>query len=173
MTATIEEILTNQREHWGNVVYELLQGKKTTHWCWYFLPNVPGLGKSPNAQHFALDPATFIDYFIGNAEYRGNLITTTMLIDQAYRNSNSVNLQDILGEVDVLKFRSFLTLAKSTLSAYSFNHSSKDYLPIPYWKILLHAHECYGTCEYTSETCRDVYVDLLRVRGKLKEAINT
>lgn len=157
-TATIEEILTNQRKHWGNVVYELLNAKKTTHWCWYFFPNVPGLGKSENAQHFALDPATFVDYFIGNAEYRGNLIATTMLVDQAYRNSNSLNLQDILGEVDVLKFRSFLTLAKSTLISYPFVYTA-GYLPKPYWKLLIHAYECYGICEYTSETCRNAYIN--------------
>lgn len=57
-------ILQNQREHWANVVSELMDGTKLTHWCWYFLPNVPGLGKSEESQYFAVTLDEFSRYMV-------------------------------------------------------------------------------------------------------------
>jgi len=149
---TLEEILIKQREHWANVVTELLNGQKTTHWCWYFFPNVPGLGKSPEAQYFALEPDAFVEFFTTNSEYCGNILTVLALTDRAYRANKGLNLEAVLGEVDALKFKSFVTLVWNTYATSSYD---ADILPHRVCKILRHSNEVYGTCEHTGKYCRE------------------
>ena len=114
MNSKLKMILENQRIHWKNVVLELLNGRKETHWCWYFLPNVPGLGKSPESIRFAVTPKEFYLYMQNN-EYAGNIFTVIHLIDQAYRRHPKMNLTEILANnpIDVLKWNSCLTLVRS------------------------------------------------------------
>ena len=148
MNPKLQEILENQRAHWNNVVLELLNGRKETHWCWYFLPNIPGLGTSEQSQKFAVTPDEFIE-FMQNSEYAGNIHTVMHLIDRAHRNHPSLDILYVMGdnEVDVLKLNSFYTL-------YRHLYYNMEVDP-PYFMIrelVRHSDDVYGTCEFTQHT---------------------
>jgi uncharacterized protein (DUF1810 family) len=144
----LQSILNHQREHWGNVVSELIDGEKLTHWCWYFLPNVPGLGQSEQSQYFAVELNEFARY-MENSEYRGNICTVIHLIDRAYRESDDMDLKHILGEVDALKFRSFLTLFRMYYWYIApgglLNHCHGT------TKLVKYSDDVYGTCDFTRD----------------------
>lgn len=149
----LNDILHNQRKHWANVVKELIDGKKETHWCWYFLPNVPGLGKSESAKYYALDPETFVEFFINSSEYRGNLISVINMIDLTYINLR--DLEMILGEVDALKHKSFMTLLRTVRDSRPdlFN----GLLPGPVDEAVRMSDSDYGVCEHTREAVQRAY----------------
>lgn len=146
----LQSILDNQREHWSNVVIELMDGEKKTHWCWYFLPNIPGLGTSEESQYFAVTPLEFARY-MKNSEYRGNVFTVVYLIDRAYRESCDMDLERILGKVDKLKFVSFLTL----LSHYLYQENPYD-VPESIEDIMITYKKVYGSCPYTLDFCQSI-----------------
>lgn len=155
----LQEILEQQRVHWNNVVLELLNGRKETHWCWYFLPNIPGLGTSEQSKHFAVTPDEFIE-FMENSEYAGNIHTVMHLIDRAHRNHPSLDILYVLGdnEVDVLKLKSFYTLYRQLYYYGLILTPPDDYditeTPRYYYiaEILQCSSEMYGVCEFTQET---------------------
>lgn len=140
----LERTLKAQREHWADVVSELLNGKKETHWCWFMFPNVEGLGHSENAKHFAVTPEYFIWMMNNSKEYAGNIYTVIYLIDQVYRNHPALDLQDILGEVDVLKFRSFITLVY-----LCWINGDIDIPSNTISNILKYSRDVYGSCPHT------------------------
>ena len=151
MNPKLKMILEAQRKHWNNVVLELLNGQKETHWCWYFLPNVPGLGTSDTAKAFAVTPEEFAEFMLNN-EYAGNIHTVMFLIDRAYRNSSVMSIQRVMGNnpVDVLKLKSFLTLYRDMICTDQIETPDK-----PIAHILLHSGAVYGSCRHTEETVLD------------------
>lgn len=57
----LERFVTAQQSVYPQVVKELQNGKKTSHWMWFIFPQLQGLGHSSMAQKYAisnLDEAT-------------------------------------------------------------------------------------------------------------------
>lgn len=57
----LERFVTAQQSVYSQVVKELQNGKKTSHWMWFIFPQLQGLGHSSMAQKYAisdLDEAT-------------------------------------------------------------------------------------------------------------------
>ena len=120
----LQSILRKQREHWENVTAELIDGRKKTHWCWYFLPNVPGLGTSDQAKAFAVTPEEFVE-FMKNPEYAGNINTVLFLIHKSvsdlrthFNEDFNAAILEVLGDnpVDVLKYISCITVIRSLVN---------------------------------------------------------
>ena len=53
---------------------ELRAGRKRSHWVWFVLPNVAGLGSSGTAKEFAIASREEAEAFVANAELRSNLV---------------------------------------------------------------------------------------------------
>ena len=149
-TDLLNMILEKQREHAAYAFSELINGEKETHWSWYFYPNVRGLGISAIAINFSLSPMTFVEFYKNSPEYRGYINTAFFLTDHAYRNAPRMQLEEILGEVDALKFRSF-----GTLFQLSFIHDDGiiDYIPMAMRGKVKNFTGCYGVCEHTRNIC--------------------
>jgi hypothetical protein len=78
------------------------------------------------------------------------------LIDQAYRRSPHMDLTKILGEVDALKFRSFMSLLWVYFLTYehpSFIHCQRV------TEIFKHAFDVYGKCDFTLDYLNDIVVN--------------
>lgn len=150
----LERILREQRMSWHDVVNELANGQKETHWCWYFFPNVPGLGQSDKAKSFAVTPEEFLR-FLENTEYAGNISTVIYLVDRAVREHPGCDLLYVLGynEVDVLKWRSFMTLIRVLWLRRELHFSSKIA------SIIKHSDDMYGTCRYTIDKIDQFEID--------------
>lgn len=144
----LEVTLEAQRLHWGDFVSEMLKGKKETHWCWFMFPNVPGLGSSDNAKKYAVTPSQFVWMMQNSQEYCGNILAIIRMVDWAYRTHPSLDLEEILGEVDVLKFKSFLTLVRVPWFHGKFT------LPPIVEDIVRTSDKVYGRCSHTVEQCK-------------------
>lgn len=105
-TDPLQRFVQAQERDYVQALAELRAGRKTSHWIWYVLPQLRGLGQSPLSQHYGLagrDEA---------AAYAAHPLLGPRLVDcvQAMLGHPGLSATQILGEVDALKFRSCLTL---------------------------------------------------------------
>jgi uncharacterized protein (DUF1810 family) len=104
--------LDAQDQVFDQVIDELANGRKQTHWMWFVFPQLAGLGRSAMAQHYAitdLDEATryLADTILGARLRQAVKIMADHREKSAY---------EILGSPDDLKFRSCLTLFREAAS---------------------------------------------------------
>ena len=102
----LERFVAAQAADHATALAELRAGRKRTHWMWYVLPQLRGLGTSPMAWRYGL---------AGLDEARGYLahplLGPRLLEGVAALNAHEgLSATAILGEVDALKLRSCLTL---------------------------------------------------------------
>jgi uncharacterized protein (DUF1810 family) len=85
---------------------ELRAGHKTTHWMWFVLPQLAGLGHSPMAVRFALSSLD------GARAYLRHPVLGPRLREcaQALLAVPDRSAVDVLGEVDARKLQSSMTL---------------------------------------------------------------
>jgi uncharacterized protein (DUF1810 family) len=98
-------VLAQQRDY-AQALAEMRAGRKTSHWIWYVLPQLRGLGHSPMSLHYGL---------AGRDEaraYAEHPLLGPRLVEcvQAMLGHAGRSAEQILGPVDALKFRSCLTL---------------------------------------------------------------
>ncbi|MGP6088669.1 DUF1810 domain-containing protein [Antarctobacter jejuensis] len=113
MTATHAEFLTAQEPVWADVQRELRQGRKVTHWIWWFFPQLAVLGRSPRARHFGLAGLDEAQAYYAHPVLGQRLRDSAELL-LAHANTDPV---DILGPVDALKVRSCMTLFEAVPDA--------------------------------------------------------
>ena len=98
-----------QSKDYAYALAELRAGKKQTHWVWYVLPQLRGLGSSARA----------IFYGIGSAQEAEAYLAHTVLGPRLRECVAAMNALDglsavqVLGQIDAAKFRSCLTLFRS------------------------------------------------------------
>jgi uncharacterized protein (DUF1810 family) len=107
--------LDAQAPIYSEVVEELTHGRKKTHWMWFVLPQIAGLGRSAMTQQYAirgLDQAQryLADPILGP---RFRQVIKLMIAQKAK------SALEILGSPDDLKFRSCLTLFREAASENS------------------------------------------------------
>ena len=105
-TDPLQRFVQAQEGDYAQALAELRAGRKTSHWIWYVLPQLCGLGHSAMSQRFGLadrDEA---------AAYAAHPLLGPRLIEcvQAMLGHPGLSAVQILGEIDALKFRSCLTL---------------------------------------------------------------
>lgn len=104
--ADLLRFVNAQAQLHGQVVEELTDGRKRTHWMWFIFPQLSGLGRSVMAQRYAIRD-------LGQARrYLADPILGERLRDDVrlMMRQKSRSALDILGSPDDLKFRSCLTL---------------------------------------------------------------
>lgn len=86
---------------------EIRAGAKTSHWMWFVFPQIAGLGTSAMARKFALSGAEQARAYCSHEELGPRLFEATeAMLDWA----GTMPAEDILGQVDAMKFRSSMTL---------------------------------------------------------------
>jgi uncharacterized protein (DUF1810 family) len=88
------------------VVEELSQGRKRTHWMWFVFPQIHGLGFSAMAQRFAIGSRAEAIAYLEHDLLGPRLVECTGLVMAA----SEKTIADILGTPDDMKFRSCMTL---------------------------------------------------------------
>ncbi len=95
-----------QASNYDAAISELRAGRKRTHWSWYVLPQIQGLGSSSMARRYAIS---------GLAEARAYLAHPILgcrlreCVD-AMNAHSGLSTEAILGEIDARKFHSCVTL---------------------------------------------------------------
>lgn len=102
----LNRFLEAQAASYRQALSELRAGRKRTHWSWYILPQLHGLGSSPMSVRYAIgslaEAKAYLDHPVLGARLRECVAAMN-----AHEESSASR---ILGEIDALKFRSCLTL---------------------------------------------------------------
>ena len=85
---------------------ELRAGRKRTHWMWFVVPQVEGLGRSSTAQHFGVRGLTEARAYVAHPVLGPRLVQAARaLVEQP-----SDDPVEVLGTTDAMKLRSSMTL---------------------------------------------------------------
>lgn len=92
---------------WSRALAELTAGRKTTHWIWFVLPQLAGLGHSAMARRYGLDGRREAEAYARHPVLGPRLVAAV----RAILAHPGRPIEAIMGgETDALKFRSCATL---------------------------------------------------------------
>lgn len=95
-----------QKDYMEDVVEELKNEHKTTHWIWFIFPQLKGLGYSRNSLYYGIDSVEEAQAYIEDEELRDNLfLCCNLLLD-----SKSNDIISIVGDIDARKIKSCMKL---------------------------------------------------------------
>jgi uncharacterized protein (DUF1810 family) len=110
--ADLIRFLDAQDQIYQQVVEELANGRKETHWMWFIFPQLSGLGRSGMAQHYAMHDLDQAKRYLADSILGPRLRQAVrLLMDQKEKSA-----LEILGSPDDLKLRSCLTLFREAAS---------------------------------------------------------
>lgn len=119
----IRRFVDAHRQIYASALSEIRNGKKQSHWMWYIFPQLRGLGHSRNSNYYGIADRDEALMFLHEPTLGRNLCEITMemlAIDDK-------PIEEILGEIDALKFRSSMTLFDSVYPDYIFSEALKKY----------------------------------------------
>ena len=91
---------------YGQVIEELTDGSKRTHWMWFVFPQLAGLGHSALAQHYAIRDLDQAKRYLSDP-ILGRRLRECVRRMIGHKGKSAF---EILGSPDDLQFRSCLTL---------------------------------------------------------------
>jgi len=109
----LKRFVDAQAAVYGNVVGELRDGRKRSHWMWFVFPQLRGLGGSPTAVHYGISSLDEARAYLGHALLGPRLRECARLVTGVQGRSAA----QIFGSPDDLKLCSSMTL---------FAHATED-----------------------------------------------
>ena len=102
---SLDRFILAQEECYEDVLKELTEGRKQSHWMWFIFPQLKGLGQSEYSRYFGLsgqdEARRYWDHPVLGDRYKECL---ELLLQ------TDISINQILGEIDALKLQSSLTL---------------------------------------------------------------
>ena len=95
-----------QAQVYRQVVEDLTDGRKRTHWMWFIFPQLSGLGHSAMAQRYAIRDIDQARRYLADP-ILGDRLRHDVRLMLGHKGKSAL---EILGSPDDLKFRSCLTL---------------------------------------------------------------
>ena len=105
--------VTAQADIYDQVLKELTEGCKRTHWMWFVFPQLAGLGRSATANHYAIRDLDQAKQYLADP-LLGNRLRDAVRLMLKHKGKSAF---EILGFPEDLKFRSCLTLFRHAASA--------------------------------------------------------
>ena len=102
----LDRFVEAQAPVYDRALAELKAGRKQSHWMWFVFPQIAGLGRSPMAQHYAIQNLAEARAYLADPLLGPRLRECT----QAVLDVESRTAHEIFGSPDDLKFRSSMTL---------------------------------------------------------------
>lgn len=120
----LSRFLVAQEGCYQRALRELRQGKKQSHWSWYVLPQVRGLGSSTMSMHYGIGSLAEATAYLAHPVLGARLRECVTAMNE----HENLSASQVLGEIDAQKFRSCLTLfAQVAGSASVFGEALKKY----------------------------------------------
>ncbi|MFZ6645775.1 DUF1810 domain-containing protein [Undibacterium sp. TJN25] len=138
----LQRFVDAQKTIYAQVLDELRDGEKRSHWMWFIFPQIQGLGKTETARRYAISSLGEAKAYLSHPVLGPRLIECTQLVIAVEGRS----IHRILSSPDDLKFRSCLTLFAAA-SAATAEH-----------KVFFDALDKYYGGEPDQLTCREVGV---------------
>jgi len=110
--ADLIRFVNAQNAIYTQVIEELANGCKQTHWMWFIFSQLTGLGHSAMAQRYAIRDLDQARRYLADPILGARLRQTVRMIME-YKAKSAL---EILGSPDDLKFRSCLTLFREAAS---------------------------------------------------------
>lgn len=104
--AALQRFVDAQWDTYDAALRELRDGHKRTHWMWFVLPQLRGLGQSAMAQRYGLADADEARAYVAHPVLGPRLLDCV----RALLSHRTRSAQEILGDIDAMKLRSCLTL---------------------------------------------------------------
>jgi uncharacterized protein (DUF1810 family) len=107
MADALDRFVLAQEPVYDEVIGELRRGRKTSHWMWFFFPQLAGLGRSEMSQYYAIASLEEARAYLAHPVLGTRLreCVNLLLAGPAGRSA-----EDIFGSVDAVKLRSSMTL---------------------------------------------------------------
>jgi uncharacterized protein (DUF1810 family) len=105
-THDLARFVQAQEPVYEQVLAELRDGHKRSHWMWFIFPQLAGLGHSAMARHFAIASLQEAQAYLAHPVLGARLRECARLVLAVQERS----VHDIFGSPDDLKFRSSMTL---------------------------------------------------------------
>ncbi len=102
----LQRFVDAQNTVYKQVLEELKQGYKESHWMWFVFPQIEGLGNSFMAQRYAITSKKEAEAYIQHPVLGPRLRECTELVNAVEGRS----IAEILDSPDNMKFRSSMTL---------------------------------------------------------------
>lgn len=102
----IEIFIKAQKRTRATALQELKSGYKTTHWSWWEIPQIAGLGSSATSREYAIKYLAEANEFLENDELRLRLYE----ICEVLISIESSDAEQVMGYPDNLKLHSCMTL---------------------------------------------------------------
>lgn len=112
-TMSLTRFIDAQNPIFDQVMKELAQGRKTSHWMWYIFPQLKGLGSSAMSQYYAITDQKEAIAYLHHPTLAARLLQCTeLLLQHTHR-----PIDHILGHIDSIKLKSSMTLFEYVASA--------------------------------------------------------
>ena len=104
--SALDRFLDAQSAQYETALAELKRGRKQSHWIWYVLPQLRGLGMSSMSHQYGIAGLTEAQAYLDHPVLGARLRECVAAICAHHGTSAA----EILGDIDAIKFRSCLTL---------------------------------------------------------------
>ncbi len=118
----LQRFLDAQARVYADVLRELRQGRKQSHWMWFIFPQIVGLGSSSTARTYAIESLAEAKAYHRHPVLGERLVECTRLVNAVAEAS----AKDIFGTPDDLKFRSSMTLFAEAADDAAPFHAALD-----------------------------------------------
>ena len=106
MSGDLQRFVDAQAHTYDQALAELRAGRKRTHWMWFVLPQLAGLGRSAMAQRFGIRDLDEARAYLAHPVLGRRLVECA----RALTALDTADPAEVLGEVDAQKLRSSMTL---------------------------------------------------------------
>lgn len=125
MMSDLNRFFIAQQHLYPQVLKEIKNGKKETHWMWFIFPQIAGLGRSATAKKYEIKNAAEAVAYLLDETLANRLLELTSIL--AYKINNKTGAE-IFGYPDYLKFHSCLTLFSFVTKSNSLLKNKKEFL---------------------------------------------
>ena len=116
----LQRFVDAQAANYADAIAELRAGRKRTHWSWYVLPQIRGLGTSPMSVRYALSGQPEAKAYLDHPVLGGRLRECIAALNA----HDGLTAAAILGDIDARKLHSCLTLFAGVAEAGSPFHDA-------------------------------------------------
>jgi len=105
-TFHLQRFIDAQDSVYADVIAELTQGRKESHWMWFIFPQFAGLGQSPTAIHYSVTSEAEARAYLEHPILGPRLLECADKVLQF----NNKSADEVFGQIDAMKLRSSMTL---------------------------------------------------------------
>ncbi|HEY4374870.1 MAG TPA: DUF1810 domain-containing protein [Burkholderiales bacterium] len=106
----LERFVEAQAGSYAQALAELRAGSKRSHWIWYVLPQVQGLGMSGMSRRYGIASLDEARAYLAHPVLGPRLLECVQAMNAHREEERGPSAEEILGGIDARKFRSCLTL---------------------------------------------------------------